>query len=561
MVPVVQADEGTPPSTPVPEILGGQPATPGEWPWQVALVFSYASESDLYNGQFCGGSLIYPQWVVTAAHCITDDFGGVRDPSFLDVVAGIYDLSTPAPGYQRRDVIQIIRHPSYSNIDNDIALLKLASPITIGGSGDTATANVPLVPPGIGTLAGRLVSVTGWGNAAASQPTTLHEVEVPVITNTLCNDANHYDGWITANMLCAGYDDAGACQLDAGGPLVVYDAGVWKLAGVSIGFGFGCYGGAEGIYTRVSQFISWVNQNVNVVAAPFSPSGAVGTNYFPMYTWNAAPTMTQYYLYVYGPNGAVIHTWYNAADINCEGGGSCRVRPNVPLVGGTYTWWVRAYTPSVYGPWSAGMTFSTAAQSLPGSSAGIAPTASSTNATPTFSWTEIPAATRYRLVVRTASGVVFKKWFTSVDASCSGGTCSVSPGQGFPAGTYTWRVRTANEAGFGPWSSALSFTVLRPPAPTLVAPTGGMTLGTATPTYTWNETPGATWYFLYVSGPSGVIKRWVQASTACSGGTCSATPNVGLWAFVDYQWRVRAYSPAGFGPWSGYGDFNTNGAT
>src|SRR5512142_117823 len=94
MVPEAHAQDGDPPPTLIPEIIGGAPANPGEWPWQVALVGG--STSDLYNGQFCGGTLVHPEWVLTAAHCITDQSSGnVRPPSYVDVVAGIYNLQSP----------------------------------------------------------------------------------------------------------------------------------------------------------------------------------------------------------------------------------------------------------------------------------------------------------------------------------------------------------------------------------------------------------------------------------------------------------------------------------
>ena len=147
-----------------PEIVGGAPADPGEYPWQVALVDG--TSTNLYGTQFCGGSLIASQWDVTAAHCITEPGGGISPVGSLDVVAGIYNLATPATGYQRRDVIQVIRHPSYvsATFDNNLALLKLNSPVILGGSGETKTAIIPLVPADIGSLTGVNSWVTGWGN-------------------------------------------------------------------------------------------------------------------------------------------------------------------------------------------------------------------------------------------------------------------------------------------------------------------------------------------------------------------------------------------------------------
>lgn len=263
----VRADDGVTPPPPgegvatEPSIVGGGPADPGEWPWQVALVSP--TSLDLYNTKFCGGSLVAAQWVVTAAHCV---FGS--QPSSQDVVAGIYNLQSPAPGYQRRDVVQIIIHPNYSagTEDSDIALLKLSSPVTLGGSGETKTALIPLVPSNVGDLNGINSWVTGWGNTESvpQWPTQLYEVQVPIISNATCNDVNHYNGSITANMLCAGLDAGGkdSCQGDSGGPLVVDVGSGWQLAGI-VSWGIGCADPLNpGVYTRVSNFTDWVHSNI-----------------------------------------------------------------------------------------------------------------------------------------------------------------------------------------------------------------------------------------------------------------------------------------------------------
>src|SRR5688500_18515972 len=73
-----------------PEIVGGREAEPGAWPWQAALV--QAQSANAFNGQFCGGTLIAPEWVLTAAHCV--DAG--EEPGELHVVLGRHQLSTDA---------------------------------------------------------------------------------------------------------------------------------------------------------------------------------------------------------------------------------------------------------------------------------------------------------------------------------------------------------------------------------------------------------------------------------------------------------------------------------
>lgn len=255
--------QGLPPVTPnPPTIVGGAPADPGEWPWQVALVDGAAT--DLFADQFCGGSLIAKDWVVTAAHCVDG-----LTISEVDVVAGIYDLQTPAAGYQRRNVKKIIIHPNWNaaNNNSDIALLRLSSAVSLGGSGATKTQTIELVDSTIGDLAGVDSWVTGWGNTESVPlwPTQLYEVEVPIITNSICNNVSHYNGGITSNMLCAGFDAGGkdSCQGDSGGPLVVMDVnGQYRLAGI-VSWGDGCADPMlPGVYTRVSNFTAWVKSEI-----------------------------------------------------------------------------------------------------------------------------------------------------------------------------------------------------------------------------------------------------------------------------------------------------------
>lgn len=266
-----QADEGTPPAPDGviidPNIVGGAPADPGEWPWQVALISDANPVSTSYYAeQFCGGSLVAPQWVVTAAHCVTNQFGNAVSPNTVDVVAGIYDLSPTTTGYQHRNIIQIVVYPSYnpSTSNNDIALLKLETPVKIPGTGTRPPAVIPLVPSSVGDLTGVNSWVTGWG-ATESQPnypTELQEVQVPIVSNADCNSA--YPGEITSSMMCAGFVAGGkdSCQGDSGGPLVVDTGNGWQLAGI-VSWGQGCADpGFYGVYTRVSVFTSWVNQYI-----------------------------------------------------------------------------------------------------------------------------------------------------------------------------------------------------------------------------------------------------------------------------------------------------------
>ncbi|MCB0116856.1 MAG: trypsin-like serine protease, partial [Caldilineaceae bacterium] len=123
----------TPLPTPAPRIVGGAPATHGEWPWQ-ALV----NANDGQYTYLCGGSLIAPQWVVTAGHCVSSG-STVYAPSQMRVVLGEYLRNTNDQTEQFPQVSQVIRHPNYnsSSLDYDIALLRLSSPATLNAYVDT----------------------------------------------------------------------------------------------------------------------------------------------------------------------------------------------------------------------------------------------------------------------------------------------------------------------------------------------------------------------------------------------------------------------------------------
>jgi len=126
-------------------IIGGTESTSQSYPWMVSLKS---------NGQhFCGASLIDKQWVMTAAHCVEQETAGG-----VSVVVGEYNTEQADIGEQSRQVSQIIIHPQYGD-DNDIALLKLASPVgnsqVIRASSDimnTLAVGTPMTVMGLTSL-------------------------------------------------------------------------------------------------------------------------------------------------------------------------------------------------------------------------------------------------------------------------------------------------------------------------------------------------------------------------------------------------------------------------
>ncbi|XP_034750824.1 serine protease 33-like isoform X2 [Etheostoma cragini] len=232
-------------------IVGGQKAPVGNWPWQASLQSS--------GRHFCGGSLINNEWVLTAAHCFP------RIPTGLTVFLGLQSLQGPNPNGVSRTVTTVIKHPNYNSItkDNDICLLKLSSPVTF----TDFIVPVCLAAPGSTFFSGVSSWVTGWGDIGSGvslpPPGNLMEVNVPIVGNSECN-CNYGVGSITKNMICAGLRAGGkdSCQGDSGGPMVSKQGSRWILGGI-VSFGIGCaQPDFPGVYTRVSQYQTWINNQI-----------------------------------------------------------------------------------------------------------------------------------------------------------------------------------------------------------------------------------------------------------------------------------------------------------
>jgi secreted trypsin-like serine protease len=249
-----------------PQIVGGEPAVAGAIPWQVALLSG--------NSQFCGGTIIAANWVLTAAHCIE---GWPQYPisGTLRVLAGTLSLNPPDVDSQLRDVSRVIVHADYNDqtYNNDIALLRLSTPLTFSDNIQPLTlidnATFEYAGPGAPAL------VSGWGTLSSGgvSPNALQQVIVPVVDQNVCNTA-YGAGTITANMLCAGYMAGGkdSCQGDSGGPLAVPVGDGWRLAGI-VSWGEGCaWENYPGVYTRVSQYRSWIETRVSALVPTAGPS-------------------------------------------------------------------------------------------------------------------------------------------------------------------------------------------------------------------------------------------------------------------------------------------------
>ncbi len=254
-------------------IIGGQPAEPGDWPWIVSINLS----SD--NSVRCAGSLIHPNWVLTAAHCLDDKDNGIVKKEDLFVVVGLYKQSNIGTEGEKIEIKQVLQHPDWHNADSynwpDIGLLELATPskqppLTL------ITQDSPATAPG------QLATVMGWGKTslefANKGSDVLQEVELPIVSDEVCKQAYIDEEPILKTMVCAGLKEGGkdTCLGDSGAPLVVWEDSQWKQLGIA------SYGGkqdgpdcagpdAYGVYNRVSAFMDVINQYVTISTTPTTP--------------------------------------------------------------------------------------------------------------------------------------------------------------------------------------------------------------------------------------------------------------------------------------------------
>jgi hypothetical protein len=296
------------------KITGGEDALISEFPWQIYLT------SDRLT---CGGSIISPEWILTAAHCVIDDNGNALPASEIIVRAGLNNPYILNEGGTYL-AAQVIPHEQYNDrtLENDIALIRLSTSINISTASPIKMITSEDVKYGA-TDPGVMTWVTGWGLTQLDPdvfPRSLQKVQLPIVTNLQASVV-----WrsIPSTVIMAGFLDGNkdACNGDSGGPMVVDVLGEYKLAGLV------SWGSSEcdtyGAYTRVSLFGDWISVRTGI-SPLFSPPSPVGDTIVcrgtssTSYTVPSVPGLQSYEWRIQPDNAGTLSSTSTSATINWQ---------------------------------------------------------------------------------------------------------------------------------------------------------------------------------------------------------------------------------------------------
>uniref|UniRef100_A0A673GSA8 pancreatic elastase II n=1 Tax=Sinocyclocheilus rhinocerous TaxID=307959 RepID=A0A673GSA8_9TELE len=233
-------------------VMGGKDACPHSWPWQISL--QYRSGGSWYH--HCGGTLISEEWVLTAAHCLYNSLN-------YRMHLGKHNMYEEESGSIIIYISKIVIHPGWNsnNLRNDIALIKLQTPVTLSD-----TISPACLPPDGHVLPHNAPCyVTGWGRQNSNGPISgaLQQAVLRVVDYATCSRSDWWGSQVTQKMICAGGDGVVAgCTGDNGGPLNCAGSnGIWEVHGVlsHMSPNTCLILKRPNIFTRVSAYIDWIS--------------------------------------------------------------------------------------------------------------------------------------------------------------------------------------------------------------------------------------------------------------------------------------------------------------
>ncbi|KAJ8418197.1 hypothetical protein AAFF_G00139060 [Aldrovandia affinis] len=252
------------------KIVGGAVTTVEAHPWIASIFHKVRSSRTLVFR--CGGTLISPCWVLSAAHCFPD--GAHTSVRRLSVILGKNAINeTDGSIEQEFHVEKVVIHEGFDNrdgnFDNDIALLKIRGIGTQCAEQTRAVRTICLPPAHQMLPPGVFCDVVGYGKESERiwyNSQYLREAKVKLLAQDICTDKDYYGSLVTKNMFCAGSPDwsKDACKGDSGGPLVCEVDNRMFLFGI-VSWGEGCSREFRpGVYTRVTNYNKWIEEKTGL---------------------------------------------------------------------------------------------------------------------------------------------------------------------------------------------------------------------------------------------------------------------------------------------------------